>query len=107
MGRKTTEESHPGRPADLRQHLQLVAVHESAQSKVGEHDVGIFGWRAEQEVLGFEICAVGPWADVSKEKTKRKGRRTPVDDVCVVDVGHRFEDGADEGSRIAGRWIGT
>ena len=62
------DSTHPGRPTDLRQHLQLVAVHESAQPKVGDHDVGIFGWSAEQEVLGFEICGVGPRGRLSQRR---------------------------------------
>ena|ERR1700722_2184670 len=45
----------PRRSADLRQLVQLFRLHYPAETKVGNHDVGVFCGRAEKEILGFEI----------------------------------------------------
>ena len=53
--RKTGNGTHPRRPTDLRQLVQLLLFHNPAQPKIGDHDISLFRLGAEQQVFRFQI----------------------------------------------------
>lgn len=63
------------RAAGCRQHVELLFVHDAAEAEVGDQQVGVVFWRAEEEVFGFEVA---------------------VHDAVIVQVGDGGEGGADQ-----------
>jgi len=47
--------THPRRPANLSQFVQLFLFHNPAQPKIGNHDISILCLGAEQQVFRFQI----------------------------------------------------
>ena len=49
--------TYAGGTTDLRQEVELLIIHNPAETKVCNHDVCILVLRAEQQILGLEIYA--------------------------------------------------
>lgn len=65
--------------ARRREHVKLLLVHDARQAKVGNEQVGIVLWRAEEQVLGLEVA---------------------VHDAMVVQIGDGRKGGAHELRRV-------
>ena len=56
---ENTKKTYTGRTANLGQQLELFLLHDTTETKIGNHDVGVFALGAENKVLGLEICNQG------------------------------------------------
>lgn len=47
--------THPGRTTDFSKHAEFFFLHDTAEAKVCDHDIGIFGFGAEEQVFGLQV----------------------------------------------------
>ena len=70
--------TYAGGTTDLRQEVELLIVHDPAETKVCNHDVCILVLRAEEQVLGLQV----PVDDVVRVQVVQRQR-----DFCRVELG--------------------
>lgn len=75
--------------------MEFVLVHHPTETKVGNHNVGVFVLCAEQKILWLEVC---PALDKSSihPRAQIEAGVTSVHDAAFMNIFHSGEDGADE-----------